>query len=121
MAMAWGMVFLAASFVVLNVGHSFAILVIGMVLMTLGEMIGSPFSNALALEMAPKGRKGSYMGLFSMSWAIAHVVGHNSGMNLSENLGFEATWYIFAILLIMVTLGCLSLHKRWQKRTILDS
>ena len=117
MAMAWGMIFLAASFLVLNLAHSFAILVVGMILMTIGEMIGSPFSNALAIEMAPKGRKGSYMGLFSMSWAFAHVVGHNSGMNLSENLGFEATWYIFTLLLILVTLGCFILHKKWQKKS----
>jgi predicted MFS family arabinose efflux permease len=119
MAMTWGMIFLAASFLILNMGHSMTILIIGMILMTFGEMIGSPFSNALALEMAPKGRKGSYMGLFSMSWAFSHVIGHNSGMNLTEYFGFETTWYLFALLLVFVTFGCLLLHKKWQKSTTL--
>src|SRR5690606_3684598 len=74
MATFWGIFFLGLSFLVLNFTHWSGILVVGMLLMTLGEMIGFPFSNALALEMAPKGRKGSYMGLYSMSFSMAHLI-----------------------------------------------
>jgi len=74
MATFWGIVFVALSFIVLNLTSWSGILIIGMLLMTLGEMIGSPFSNALALEMAPNGRKGSYMGLYSMS-SLSHILG----------------------------------------------
>ena len=66
-------------------------------------MIASPFSSALALEMAPKGRKGSYMGLLSMSFSISHIVGHSSGMNLADQFGFETTWYVMTLLLIFVS------------------
>ncbi|MBL4663263.1 MAG: MFS transporter, partial [Flavobacteriaceae bacterium] len=77
MATFWGIIFLALSFLVLNFSSWVGILIIGMILMTLGEMIGSPFSNSLALEMSPKGRKGSYMGLYSMSFSLSHIIGHN--------------------------------------------
>ena len=88
--------------------------------MTLGEMIGSPFSNALALEMAPKGRKGSYMGLYSMSFSISHIIGHNSGMNMVDKLGYDVTWYyIFAFLIVIsiLTLWLFRLLKKSPKFT----
>ncbi|MEZ4778330.1 MAG: MFS transporter [Flavobacteriaceae bacterium] len=110
-----GVVFLALSFIVLNITTWSGILVIGMIFMTLGEMIGSPFSNALAISMAPKGRKGSYMGLYSMSWSFAHIIGHNMGMNLVDTLGFETTWYLFFVILSGVALLTLWLLKLLKK------
>jgi predicted MFS family arabinose efflux permease len=111
MATFWGIVFIALSFIVLNLTSWSGILIIGMLLMTLGEMVGSPFSNALALEMAPKGRKGSYMGLYSMSFSISHIVGHNSGMNLVDSYGFDITWYVMFAFLILVGIITLWLYR----------
>ena len=102
MATFWGIFFLGLSFMVLNFTNWNGILVVGMLLMTLGEMIGFPFSNALALEMAPKGRKGSYMGLYSMSFSLAHLIGHNGGMNLINNFGYYKTWLFFSIFLLFI-------------------
>jgi|TARA_R110002072_G_scaffold131586_2_gene271314 predicted MFS family arabinose efflux permease len=119
MATFWGMVFLALSFIVLNLGDWFGILVIGMVLMTVGEMIGSPFSNALALEMAPEGRKGSYMGLYSMSFSVSHIFGHNGGMNLVNSFGYANTWYIIFGVVAIVAMLSLLLHQRVKKSRIL--
>jgi predicted MFS family arabinose efflux permease len=102
MATFWGVFFLGLSFLVLNLSDWSGVLVIAMLLMTLGEMIGFPFSNALALEMSPKGRKGSYMALYSMSFSFAHLIGHNGGMNLVNNFGYFTTWTIFSIFLLFV-------------------
>lgn len=102
MATFWGIFFLGLSFLVLNFTSWSGVLVIAMFLMTLGEMIGFPFSNALALEMAPKGRKGSYMGLYSMSFSFAHLIGHNGGMNMVNSFGYFNTWIFFSIFLIVV-------------------
>lgn len=115
----WGMVFLALSFLVLNLSDAFSVLIIGMVLMTLGEMIGSPFANALALEMAPKGRKGSYMGLYSMSFSVSHIFGHNGGMNLVDQFGYRNTWFIIVVILVFVSALTLLLHKRVKKKSSL--
>ena len=119
MATFWGMVFLALSFIILNLSDWFGILVIGMVLMTIGEMIGSPFSNALALEMAPEGRKGSYMGLYSMSFSISHIIGHNGGMNLVNQFGYRNTWFVVFGVLVIVSILCLVLHQRVKKKRTL--
>lgn len=112
MALFWGNAFLAGSFLILNMSSWIGVLVIGMILMTLGEMISSPFSSALALSMAPKGRKGSYMGLFSMSFSISHLVGHNAGMNVSNSYGYAVNWYVMFAVLVLVCLLSLWLLKR---------
>ena len=102
MATFWGVFFLGLSFLVLNLSDWSGVLVIAMLLMTLGEMIGFPFSNALALEMSPKGRKGSYMALYSMSFSFAHLIGHNGGMNLVDNFGYFNTWIFFSAFLLLI-------------------
>ncbi|WP_347372927.1 MFS transporter [Aequorivita sp. Q41] len=102
MATFWGIFFLGLSFLVLNFTSWSGILVIAMLLMTLGEMIGFPFSNALALEMAPKGRKGSYMAFYSMSFSFAHLIGHNGGMNLVNSFGYFKTWILFAMFMLLI-------------------
>ncbi len=117
MATFWGMVFLALSFIVLNLSDWGGVLVIGMILMTLGEMIGSPFSNALALEMAPKGRKGAYMGYYSMSWSLSHIAGHNGGMNMVNSYGYDFTWYVIFSILVVVSIMTLWLNNRYKKST----
>lgn len=115
MATFWGVLLLAASFMVLNLTSWSGILIVGMLLMTLGEMIGSPFSNALALEMAPKGRKGSYMGLYSMSFSFSHIFGHNGGMNLVDSFGYDTTWTIAALFLGIVGIATLWLYHLLKK------
>ena len=103
MATFWGVFFLGLSFLVLNLSSWSGILVVAVFLMTLGEMIGFPFSNALALEMAPKGRKGSYMGLYSMSFSFAHLLGHNGGMNMVNTFGYFTTWNVLALFLLAIS------------------
>lgn len=121
MATFWGVVFLALSFIVLNMSDWIGVLVIGMILMTLGEMIGSPFSNALAISMAPKGRKGNYMGLYSMSFSFSHIFGHNSGMNLVDSYGYNTTWYVFFGVLILVAFLTLWLLKLLKKSSAVST
>jgi len=103
MATFWGVFFLGLSFLVLNLSSWSGMLVVAVFLMTLGEMIGFPFSNALALEMAPKGRKGSYMGLYSMSFSFAHLLGHNGGMNMVNTFGYFTTWNVLALFLLGIS------------------
>lgn len=111
MATFWSMILLALSFLILNLSDWAGILVIGMILMTLSEMIGSPFSNSLALQMAPKGRKGTYMAYYSMSFSLAHIMGHNGGMNLVDQFGFDVTWYVVFAILMGVAALTLWLHR----------
>jgi predicted MFS family arabinose efflux permease len=96
-----GTFLLALSFVVLNMSVWVGVAVLGMVLMTFGELFGFPFSNSFALERANKGNKGAYMAMYSMTFSFAHILGPNIGMQLTDNFGFQVTWYVMAFLLLI--------------------
>lgn len=100
-----GLFLVAISFVVLNMSSWIGILIIGMFLMTVGEMIAFPFSNAFAVERAKKGNQGEYMALYSIAFSLSHIFSHNIGMQMIDAFGFEFTWNaitIFALLGVVI-------------------
>ncbi len=76
-------------------------------------MLGFPFSNSYALDRAKRGNQGEYMALYSMTFSVAHILGPNIGMHLSDKYGFALTFYLMAILLL---LACLLLY--WLSRVV---
>ena len=59
---------------------------------TFGEMILMPGSAAYAAEIAPTGRRGEYMGLYTMSFSFAFSLGPWLGAMLLEKHGPQALW-----------------------------
>lgn len=96
-----GVLLTGFSLLVLNFTSWSGILVLGMILMTIGEMIAFPFSNAFAVERAKKGNQGEYMALYSISFSIAHIFGHNAGLQMASKFGFNITWYIVSIIALL--------------------
>ncbi len=96
-----GTFLIALSFFVLLISPWIGMAVIGMVLMSFGEIFGFPFSNSYAMERAKKGNQGAYMALYSMSFSVAHILGPNSGMQLVERYGYDFTWYVMGSLLLL--------------------
>jgi predicted MFS family arabinose efflux permease len=112
-----GLLLVGLSFVLLNLFSWTGILVVGMLLMTIGEMIAFPFSNAFAMERAKRGKQGEYMALYTMAFSVSHIFAHNSGMRSIANYGFEITWYGASIIsltgiLLLLHLGKLNSRQR---------
>lgn len=59
---------------------------------TFGEMIYFPTSVAYVAELAPAGKTGEYMGMFSGSISLALIVGPWLGAFLLDRVGAPATW-----------------------------
>ena len=59
---------------------------------TFGEMILMPSSAAYAAEIAPAGRRGEYMGLYTMSFSFAFSLGPWLGAILLERHGPQVLW-----------------------------
>ena len=106
-----GLLMTGASFILLLWETWVGVVVIGMVIATFGEMISFPFSNKFALDRSKLGRQGAYMGVYSMSFSVAHIFGHNSGMQITEAFGFQTTW-IFLIGLTLIAWLLLYIVKR---------
>jgi len=115
--MIFGAFLTGLSFIVLNLTTWSGILIIGMLLMTLGEMIAFPFSNAFAMDSAKKGNQGEYMALYSIAFSVAHIFGHNAGMQMVSKIGFDNTWYVTTVLAVicMLILYALKIYLRRKK------
>jgi predicted MFS family arabinose efflux permease len=94
--MFFGAILTGLSLLILNLTTWTGVLILGMLLMTFGEMIAFPFSNAFAAVRARKGNQGEYMALYSISFSFAHIFGHNAGLQMTSSLGFDNTWYIIS-------------------------
>ncbi|MDW7692807.1 MFS transporter [Flammeovirgaceae bacterium SG7u.111] len=107
----FGAVLTGLSLFVLNLTGWSGVLVIGMLLMTFGEMVAFPYSNAFATDRAKKGNQGEYMALYTISFSIAHVFSHNVGLQMTSRLGFDNTWYIITGIAAVCALLLFSLKR----------
>ncbi len=99
-----GAILTGASFLILNLSGWVGVLIIGMLLMTVGEMILFPFSNSFVMDRAKIGNQGEFMALYTISFSISHVFAHNAGMQLVDKVGYEFTWYLMTFLSILCIL-----------------
>ena len=86
--------------------------------MTMGEIVAFPFSNAFAMQRAKRGNQGEFMALYSITFAISHIIGHNSGMQLIDHFGYETTWNIMTVLMIVCIAILFYLRQLMKKQAV---
>ena len=111
----WGSLLMSVSFYVLLINIWAGVLVISIIFITFGEMFIFPFSNSFALSRAPKGHEGRYMALFTMSFSLAHIVSSKSGLEIIDQYGYQANWFVMGTLGILAVGGCIWLQKLVKK------
>lgn len=74
------------------------ILIISMVLITLAEMVGFPYTNAFAMKRAKAGNEGRYMALYSMAFALAHIISPKLGLEIVAQFGYLTNFLIVSAL-----------------------
>jgi predicted MFS family arabinose efflux permease len=90
----WSLLIFALSFLVLNTVMWVGVLILGMLLITVGEMLAFPFTNNFAMSRAPTGKEGRYLALYSMAFSLAHIFSAKTGMEVIDRFGFAANWYL---------------------------
>jgi len=118
-----GLMFIGAtltglSFIILTSTTWVGILVVSMLLVTIGEMIAFPFSNAFAMEKSKQGNKGEYMALYSISFSVAHIFSHNGGMHLIESIGYNNTWFVISVLALLCMLLLFVLRQKLKVKKV---
>ena len=59
---------------------------------TLGEILQAPFKQSIVTDMAPEDLRGSYLGLFTMCYAMAMTIGAPIGGEVLHRLGPTTLW-----------------------------
>ena len=109
--MAAGSLLYAIGFAMYGFVPTFALFVIAMIIITIGEMVVSPFQQSLVASFAPEDMRGRYMAVSGLSWSISFTVGpYFAGLILdSANPGL--LWVFCGFIGLLATLGFMVLNK----------
>lgn len=108
--MAFGALFYMIGFGMYGFVSAVYLFFIAMIIITIGEMIVSPVSQAAAASFAPEDKRGRYMAIFSFQWAIPNLFGVILAGIIMEDLGPNWVWYFAGILSMFSILGFWLLH-----------
>lgn len=113
----WGVFLMALSFYVLLFDSWKGILIIGIIIITFGEIFAFPFSNAFAMGRAPKGQEGRYMALYTMSFSLAHIVSSKLGLEIIGRYGYGTNWFVMGSFGLVAILFCVWLMRLLKAET----
>jgi MFS family permease len=114
--MAFGTGFYVIGFTLFGVFTTYILFVLNIVIVTIGEMIVVPTSQALAANFAPEDMRGRYMAVYGLSWAIPSTIGPAAAGYILDNYNPNLVWYIGGALCLLSVLGYYALHLKLGKR-----
>jgi predicted MFS family arabinose efflux permease len=109
-----GTFLLGAGFALLPFGKGFWFAAFTVVVWTTGEMLSLPTLTTLIANHSHESSRGKYMGMFSVSFALALMIGPALGAAIYDRFGPEILWTISGILGIVILTGFLRLKKPVQ-------
>jgi MFS family permease len=90
--------------------------VMNIVIVTIGEMIIMPTSQALAANFAPEDMRGRYMAVFGLTWGIPSIFGPGLAGVILDNMNPNLLWYVAGILCAVAAFSYYALHLRLGKQ-----
>src|SRR5512141_1127266 len=109
--MAAGSFLYAVGFALYGFIGSFALFILAMVIITIGEMVVSPFQQSLVARFAPEHMRGRYMAGSGLSWSISFTVGPYLAGRILDGSQPQLLWVFCGIVGILATTSFLFLNK----------
>ncbi len=112
MMMALGTLLYAVGFAMYGIFWSYIPFAVAMFIITVGEMIVMPTSQALVAKIAPEDMRGRYMAVFGFSWLIPQAVGTLLAGLVMDNADPRWVWYGAGLLGLVGALAFVMLRRR---------
>jgi len=110
--MALGTLFYMIGFGLFGFVGAYWMFALNIVIITVGEMIIMPTSQALAANFAPEDMRGRYMAVFGLTWGIPSIFGPGLAGLILDNLNPNLLWYVAGILCAVAAGAYYILHLR---------
>jgi predicted MFS family arabinose efflux permease len=111
-----GALLVCAGLALLPFGPPYSFAVAAMVILTIGEMLAMPISNTVVAERAGRGQTGRYMGIYTLAFSTAFVIGPVAGTAVYERLGPDALWFGIGAIGIFLCLAFSVLSQPLRRR-----
>jgi predicted MFS family arabinose efflux permease len=114
--MAVGSGLYALGFTLFGAVSTYALFMVAMLIVTVGEMVVMPVSQALVAWFAPEAMRGRYMAVFGLAWALPSAVGPWAAGLILDNYDPHWVWWIGGCLSLVAIVGFLGLHAASRRR-----
>ncbi|GAB4438851.1 MAG: MFS transporter [Anaerolineae bacterium] len=114
--MAFGTLFYMVGFGMFGVVSRYWLFALAIFIITVGEMIVMPTSQALVARFAPEEMRGRYMAFFGLAWMIPATIGPGAAGIILDNYNPNLLWVIGAGLCAVSALGFYALHLKLGSR-----
>lgn len=84
---------------------------------TVGEMLALPYISTMIMSRATEDNRGKYSAAYSVSWAVAQIIGPAAGGYIVEHLGYESLWSVLVFLSVVCAVGFKLLFQRTVRLT----
>lgn len=109
--MAAGTFLYAIGFAMYGFVSGYLLFVVAMVIITIGEMVVSPFQQSLVASFAPEHMRGRYMAVSGLTWSVAFTVGPYFAGLLLDSANPNLLWGFCGLLGILTTIGFTVLNR----------
>jgi MFS family permease len=109
--MAVGAFLYAIGFAMYGFVGGITLFVVAMLIITVGEMVISPFQQALVASFAPEEMRGRYMAVSSLTWGIAFMIGPYFAGLVLDSPNPNMLWFISGFIGILATIGFIALNR----------
>ena len=105
-----GTLFYMVGFGMIGFVSAYWLFISAVVIITIGEMLVVPTSQALAANFAPEEMRGRYMAIFGMAWMVPAIFGPGAAGVILDNYNPNLLWMIGGALCGLSALGFYILH-----------
>ena len=116
--MALGAFFITAGMALYGFVGSFPGFAAAIAILTIGEMIAVPISNALVAQFAPAEMRGRYNFIYGLSWGISFALGPYLAGRIMDNYDPNLLWYACGIVGLLSVLGFMILNWTTHSRQV---
>jgi len=109
--MAVGSLLYAVGFAMYGFVPTYALFIVAMVIITIGEMVVSPFQQSMVAGFAPEQMRGRYMAVSGLSWSISFTVGPYFAGLILDSPHPNLLWAFCGIIGLMAAIGFTVLNK----------
>lgn len=114
--MAIGTLFYMIGFSMFGFVAAYWLFMSAIVVITIGEMLIMPTSQALAANFAPEEMRGRYMAIFGLTWLLPSTFAPMLAGIILDNFNPNLLWYIGGVLCAVSALAFYALHLRLGKQ-----
>ena len=109
--MSAGSILYAIGFAMYGFVPTYALFIFAMIIITIGEMVVSPFQQSIVAGFAPEQMRGRYMAVSGLSWSISFTVGPYFAGLILDSANPNLLWAFCGVLGILAAIGFAVLNK----------